>query len=255
MTEDFNPFDPDNFSTGLGWDGKTVTVTQSRFEVDLFTNSDGSPWTDDNGEQGYSNVWAISGISEDSDFERTVKYSIGKTLVPTSDGDSFESKSGKPNQTFNAKAKAAKLVRAFKESEFDLSRLMSEGKPSAKGLNGAMFLYKSTQPIDPKTKEPAVDKGGYAKVDEFPVKFLGWSKASPQSAKVDDAISIRAENLISELLTAAEGNKLTRIQVIQGLNKALAGDPDMNTIVSLAVKADFNSAAPWKVEGTTISLS
>ena len=59
---------------------------------------------------------------------------------------------------------------------------------------------------------------------------------------------------MTELLGVAEGNKLTRIQLIQGVTKALAGDEDQGAIVGLVVSDKFNSAAPWKVSGTTISL-
>jgi len=256
MTDFKNPFDPDNFSLGVGWDGKTVTITSSRFKTDMFTYGDGTPYLDDNGEQGYANVWEIKGISEDSENERTESYSIGKSLIPTSDGDSFEHKAGKPNATFHVKAKAAKFAAALKTSGFDLSKLVDdEGKPSAKGLVGAIFVFKALQPIDPKTNEPAVDKGGYAKIEQYPAKFIGWSKTSPAAQVANDGVQDKAYDVITELLTEAEGNTLTRVQLIQALNKKLAGDDDMNAIVQLAVKEDFNSAAPWKLEGNTISLS
>ena len=256
MSDFKNPFDPDNFSIGVGWDGKTVTVTNSAFTTDMFEFGDGNPVIDERtGEQAYSNVWAVSGISEDSEYERTEKYSIGKSLVPTNNGNSFEHKAGKPNATFNARSKAASFAKHLKESGFDLGKLVAEdGTPNAAGLIGAMLIFKA-YPVLKEDGSVKVNKGGYEQYDFFPVKFVGFSKSAPQPKGEDTAVRNRAYDLITQLLEDAEGHKLTRVQVIQGVNKALKGDPDLNAVVGLAVAEDFNSAAPWKVEGTTISLS
>ena len=255
MSDFKNPFDPDNFSLGVGWDGKTVTVTASQFQVDKFEYGDGTPVVDKTGQQAYANVWAISGVTEDSDSERTEKYSIGKTLVPTSGGDSFEHVNGKPGATFNTRAKAAKLAAALKASGFPLEKLVDgDGRPSASGLLGAMFVFKGERLLNP-DGSVKTDKNGYEKIEYYPVEFLGFNKNAPASKDVDNEVRNRAYDLVTNLLGEAEGKKLTRIQLIQAVTKALAGDADKNTILGLVVSDEFNSAAPWKVEGTTISLS
>lgn len=251
---DFNPFDPENFTIGVGWDGKLVTITASKFEVDYFKFGDGTPWLDDKGEPGYANVWALSGITEDSDRERTEKYSIGKTLIPSSDGESFEHRDNKPNATFNARSHAAKLVGHLKDAGFDLSKLVKDGRPTASGLVGAMFTFKAFPVM--KDGVHVEDKGGFKKYDFYPVKFEGFnaSVSSTNAASVESETKDRAYDIITGLLGEAEGNTLTRVQLIQALNKKLDGDPEMSAIMTLAVKDDFNDKAPWKVEGTTISL-
>lgn len=253
MTEKFNPFDPDNFSLGVGWDGKTVTVTDSKFVVSYF-GLDENPWIDPNtGERGYSNDWAISGVYDDAP-ERTEKYSIGKSLVPSADGNSFESANGKPGASFHPSCKAAKLAKALKEIGFPLDRLVDdEGRPNAAGLVGAKFTMKGNH-VFKANGEPKM-AGKYQAVEFWPVSFEGFgANAAPQKSEVDDAVRNRAYDLVTQLLEEADGNKLTRIQLIQGVSKALTGDPELNAIQRLVVSDAFNSTAPWKLEGTSISL-
>ena len=249
-----NPFDPDNFTTGFGWDGKTVTVTGSRFAVDKFAYGDGSPYIDPNtGEQGFSNVWEITGITEDSEAERSEKYSIGKAPIPTDDGESFARADGKP-AIFNSRALAAKFSAKLKDAGFDLQKLVDgENGVKASNLVGAMIVFKSEPQLD-KDGNPKQDKNGYDKVNYFPAEFLGFAEGAVGAKTGDADLSNRAYDLVTELLAAAEGTKLTRIQLIQGVTKALAGDEDQGAIVGLVVSDKFNSAAPWQGSGTTISL-
>ena len=249
-----NPFDPDNFSTGFGWDGKTVTVTGSRFTVDKFVYGSGDPYIDPNtGEQGFSNVWEITGITEDSEAERSEKYSIGKALIPSDDGESFARLDGKP-ATFNSRALAAKFSAKLKDAGFDLSVLVDgENGVKASNLVGAMIVFKSEPQLD-KDGNPKQDKNGYDKVNYFPAEFLGYAEGAVGKKTNNVDVENRAYDLVVNLLTESEGNKLTRIQLIQGVTKALSGDPDQGTIVGLVVSDKFNSATPWKVNGTTISL-
>lgn len=253
MTEKFNPFDPDNFALGIGWDGKVVTITDSKFVVTQF-GLDENPWIDPNtGERGFSNDWAISGVYEEA-AERTEKYSIGKSLVPTADGNSFENANGKPGAAFHPSCKAAKLAKALKEVGFDLSRLVDEeGLPNASGLIGAQFLMKGKH-IFKADGSPKMS-GKFQAVEFWPVEFVGFAANVQQKSDVDDAVRNRAYDLVTQLLEDAENKTLTRVGLIRAVGDALKGDPDLNTIQRLVVSNDFNSAAPWKVEGTTISLS
>lgn len=251
-----NPFEPENFGTGFGWDGKLVTVTGSRFVVDLFTYGDGSPVPDrkDPDKQASAHVWEIKGITEDSEAERTEKYSIGKGLIPSEDGEGFEHFSGKPGATFNIRSQAAKFTAALKESGFDVSKLADESGIKASNLVGAQITFKGVPQLDSKGNIKQ-DKGGYDKVDYMPADFLGFAEgAAAAPATNDNALSNRAYDLVTDLLAQAEGNTLTRIQLIQAVSKQLQGDADAGKVTALVVSDKFNSAAPWKVDGTTISL-
>lgn len=251
----FNPFEPDNFSSGFGWDGKTVTITGSQFITDYF-GTDENPWIDPKTEErGFSNVWAFTGIHEDSDRERTEKWSIGKTNIPTADGEGFERRDGKP-ASFHPSSQAARLSAALKDAGFDTSKLVVDGVIKASALVGARFVFKGYTKKD-KDGKPKEDKNGFVQYEYFPVEFVGFQEGlnKTETAEASQELENRAYDLVTQLLEAAEGKTFTRVQLIQAVSKALAGDKDLSTIMSLVTGDKFNSAAPWKVEGTTISLA
>jgi hypothetical protein len=247
-----NPFDSENFTSGFGWDGKTVTVTGSRFVKDMFAYGSGDPVLDDNGEQAFANVWEVKGITEDSEAERAEKYSIGRRLEPSDDGESFARRDDKP-ATFNNKSKAAAFSAHLKESGFDVSRLVVDGQIKASALVGAQILFKG-HPQRDKDGNPKQDKNGFDKVDFFPAKFVGFVEGAGATNEADTEFENRIYDLVTTFLTEAEGNTLTRIALIQAVGAALKGDPDLGKATKLVVSDKFNAAAPWKVDGTTISL-
>jgi hypothetical protein len=238
--------------TGLGWDGKTVTVTGSRFVKDTFRYKSGDPVIGDDGEALYNNVWEIKGVTEDSENERTEKYSIGKANVPAEDGESFGREDGKP-AFFHPNSKAAVFSAALKDAGFDTSKLVvPDVGIKASNLVGAMITFKATPQLD-KDGKPKEDKNGFAKVDQLPAEFVGYKEGVSAPGGTDE-ITSEAQDLVVTLLTEAEGNTLTRVQLIKAIGEKLADDPNKGRITSLAVSAKFNEDSPWKVDGTTISL-
>ena len=256
MPEFVNPFDEANFASGGGlWDGKTVTIIDSKTEIDLFSNGDGTPWIDPKtGEQGRAHVWTLIGIAEDEDRERKQSYSLG-SLVPTADGEGFLKADGTPG-VLHKNSAAAKLSKALKDAGFDVSLLFDAktGKPKVSALRGAKLMFKGEQRLDAKGN-PKVNKNGYAVLDFYPTQFLGFKEgvAKPGNGAVTDETRAKAVEMVKTVL-GENGNKLTQADLIRKVSAKMAGQSDLPVIVGLIPRPELTTDTGINREGNTLSI-
>lgn len=254
VEQNVNPFDDDNFVSGGGlWDGKTVTILDSKIEIDRLTFKDGSPVIDKNtGEPAVRHVWTIVGISDEDEKERRQTYSIGG-LIPTPDGLGFTKADGTPG-VLHKNSAAAKFASGLKQGGFDMGLLFPNGKPDVSGLRGARVVFKAVDRLD-KDGKPKVNKNGYTETDFYPVQFVGFKQgvSKPGNGAVSDELKDFATETVTSIIVEAGGN-ITRADLIRQLTSKLAGDERGAKVVQLVLKPEFNVSAPWTVDGTTLSI-
>jgi hypothetical protein len=244
-----NPFLEENFSSG-GIDGQVVTVIGSKFELDPWKNKKGEPvmQRDNPDQQVVKNVWAITWLTE-KDQEWTEKYSIGG-LIPTNDGEGFLKPQDRSPGTLNARSEAAKLSTFITEGGFDPSKLYDPetGLAKASGLVGGQFELKGVDMLDKDKKVKTREYEGktYTEQKKYLARFIGFKEGVGGNGAVaeDDETVETARAIITELLGAAEGGKLTRADMIRQINaKKVDGK-----ILRLALKDSFHADAPWTRE-------
>lgn len=252
MTEFVNPFDSDNFRSGGGlWDDKVVTIVGSSTTIDLFRNSDGTPWLNDSGEQGKSHVWAIVGIAEDEDKERRMTYSIGN-LIPTHDGEGFTKEDG-TYASLHKTTGAGKFAAALKASGFDVNKLFVDGKPKVSALIGAQFRFKGVERLN---RDGSVKmKNNFPVVDFYPTQFIGYKAGSQTSAGngATQELKDKAYNVVSELLNE-NGGSMKQADLVRALSAKLGGGKDTAAIAGIITREDFYTSTGITRKGTTISL-
>jgi hypothetical protein len=228
-TETVNPFD-EPFATGGGlWDGKTVTITNSKAVSEALQN-----YKDDKGNDVIQVALKISGISEDNDKERFESYSVGKKLAPTADGQGFESIDGSPVK-FYSNSNIGKFLDALKASGYDRSKLYVNGRQNVGALVGERFIFKGEAKLD-KDGNEIKDKKGYVKMAFFPSKYLG-SVGKAVGAN-GDALKVRAQTVVVGL-----GVTANKADMVRRASEALKGDPDANRILALIVQDSFQATA------------
>jgi hypothetical protein len=255
MTENVNPYDPDNFSKGGGfWDDEVVQVTFAKFVIKLMTqgkrgSADEKPWIDPKTkEQGTTNILQIKGIGTETEKEREEEYSIG-AFIPTEGGEQCAHPKD-PSKRLNETCAAAKLFRALKTAGFDTATLY----PKISALVGQRFLMKAVPTLN---KDGSVkQKNGYDVTKPYPVEVAGGAADAPvaQAAVAGNGLAEKADETIMALLAEADDNKLSRKDLVKQVSKTLAGDADSNKIVALIVRADYHKGKPWNYTGTEISL-
>jgi len=252
MSDFKNPFDPDNHSAGGGvWDGKTVTITSAKFVLDPIMYGDGSPYLDkETGEPAFVHCLKVTGIAEGEERERKESWSIGY-MVPTGDGEGFESPDGKPGK-MSLRCECSKFFAALKKSGFKMANIAKDDAPYITGLVGAQFEMEGIQKVKD-NGELKFSKNGYPDIKFYPVSFVGYD-ANGRPGAVDDAIKDRAAEIVMTLLAESSNGKLTRVDLIKSLTSHLGNDPDKNTILALAMKPDFHEGQQWFVDGSTLSV-
>lgn len=261
-----NPFDPANHSQGGGlWDGKTVTITSSMAKTEALKYGDGSPVLDAKTKEAViQTALYITGIADGGDDkERHEEYSAGDQLQAAPDGQGFVRKDGAPVR-FHANSNLGKLMAALKASGFDIGTLIDvvPGAPPKQQLGrltGARFTFKA-EPKVGKDGKPVKDKKGYDKHIHLPVKYVGHATGTVARGNggvipaAGDALTTKAEGAVLAALAKAEGSKLTRAQLVQGLVMSLKGDIDSNAVIGLVIKDDFHKDRAWKFDGQVASL-
>jgi len=255
MTDELvNPFDDDNFAKGGGlWDDKNVTIIGSKFDVDRLAYGDGSPVLDaKTGAQAIRNVWVVIGIAEDDERERKETYSIGG-LIPTVDGEGFTKPDGTPG-VLHKNSEAAKFAAGLKSGGFDMNLLFVNGKSKVSALIGAQLHFVGHARLD-KGGTPKKNKAGYEQFRFFPDLFLGFKDGvgAPVSGPTDEDVE-NARGIVTEVLTGATDNTMTRAELVRAVSKKLAGDARGPAIVGLLLKPEFHVGAPWTLDGTTLKL-
>lgn len=265
--QDLNPFDPRNFVSGGGlWEGKVVTILGARAILDPMKYGDGSPVLDQKtNEPIISRVLEIIGIADGDENERRETYSSG-SLGPTSDGFGFLKPDGTPG--FLGKSSAAgRFIEAAVAGGFDVGVLWdgSIGRQKLNALVGARFLMKGEAKKDAKGNEK-VNKKGYTEKAFYPVKFEGFkagvsastggngAAASGGNGAVSEELHAKAVDAVVAVLSGASDGKLSRMDLVRGLGKHLAGDADSAKVIALVAKESFHNGAPWKRDGTSFSL-
>lgn len=250
-----NPFDPANFLSGGGlWDGKTVTITGSKFGLYYLVNGQGEAVKDrDTGEQIVKRVWEVTGIADDDEKERVERYSIG-SLQPSADGEYFTKPDGSYGQ-LHRNCDAAKFAAGLIGGGFDVNLLFDAetGRAKASALIGARVEFKAEDQLD-KDGKPKKNKKGYTMQNFYPVKFIGFKEGvgAPASGPDDETLEFAQETVL-ELLTEA-GGSMSRAELVRAVTKKLAGDERGPTVVKLLVKPEFHAAAPWSLDGTTLTV-
>jgi len=254
MGEFQNPFDPSNFIEGGGlWDDKIVTITGSKFGLYHMKRGDGSAVVDNKtGEPVVKRVWEITGIADDDERERQERYSIG-SLQPTADGESFTKPDGSFG-TFHKNADAAKFASGLFNGGFDVNLLFDAetGKAKASALVGARIRFKAEAQLD-KDGNPKKNKKGYEMQNFYPSEFIGFKDGVAAAAGPSDEDVTLAQDTVVAVLTAL-GGSASRGDVIREVTKKLAGTENGPKVIQLLVKPEFNAAAPWTLDGTTLSI-
>lgn len=255
MTENVNPYEPDEFSKGGGfWDDEVVQITAAKFIIKPITqgkrgSADEKPWIDPKTkEQGITRILQIKGIGTESEKERDEEYSIG-AFIPSEGGEQCVHPKGDPSKRLDERCAAAAFFRALKTAGFNTATLY----PKISALVGSRFLMKAVPTLN---KDGSVkQKNGYDVTKPYPVEVAGQADAPvAQAAAAGNGLAEKADETIMALLAEAEDNKLSRKDLVKQVSKSLAGDADSNKIVGLIVRADFHRGKPWNYTGTEISL-
>lgn len=252
--KDFNPFDEENFASGGGlWDGKEVTILDSKTEVDRLTYKDGSPVLNKStGEPAVRNVWTLIGIAEDEEKERKQTFSIGG-LLPTPDGLGFQKPDGTRGQ-LHKNSQAARLATGLKAGGFDMSLLYKDGKPDVSALKGARLYFEGVDRVD-RDGKVKVNAKGYTEQDFYPTKFLGFKEGAGKAGNgaVSDEMKEFATETVAALIKEA-GGTVSRADLVRAIGTKLNGDARGPKVVQLVLKTEFSAGAPWTLDDTTFSL-
>lgn len=254
---EFNPFE--DFAVGGGlWDGKVVTVTEAKFAIDRLTYKDGKPVMDERtGQPSVRNVLSIQGIAEGEEKERRETYSIGG-CVPTADGEGFLKADGTPGKLYES-CEAARFFKELKAAGYDMASLYDKaaGRSRISALKGAQIAFVAVPKLDKDGKPKRSKDGKYAENHFFPSRYVGRSTAAAASGNGgvggDDAIKTKAIGVVMGIV-AESGGSIDRPTLIRKVGSSMAGDKDVMRVVSLVAREDFHKAAPWKWDGTHITL-
>jgi hypothetical protein len=254
-----NPFDEANFVSGGGlWDGKTVTILTAKAVIDRLTNADGSSVINERtGQPATKNVLAITGIADEDEAERRESYSAGG-LVPTADGDGFIKPDGTPSG-FHKGCEMAHFSKCIKDAGFPIASLWDEEAQHMRvgRLVGARFVFKGQPTLDKDGKQKK-NKKGYDVLKFYPVQFVGMKAGSgaTTSAGESSAADLRekAVEVVLGILTAAEGGKVGRAELVRKVSAAMAGDQRCNKVLALVTRDDFHKDVPWTRDATSFSL-
>jgi len=255
-----NPFDSANFTSGGGlWDGKTVTITAAKAKFSPMQRGDGTPVIDETtNEPIVKRVVEIRGIADGEEAERYEQYSIG-SLVPTQDGEGFTKQDGTIVPVHKS-AEAAQFFDGVKNGGFDVNLLWDGKTQKLSALVGARFVMKGVDKLD-KDGNVKKSKKGYDQQRFVPVKFVGFSNTvKSQSAgngvsgNGASALKDKATEVVLTILSEAEGNTVTRAELVRELGRRLAGDGDSSKIIALTTREDFHKGQVWKRDGASYSL-
>ncbi len=247
-----NPFLEENFSSSGGlWENKVITFSKVSAKSG-FMGSDANPVIDpETGKRKVINFISAIGIADDLEFDREEKYSVGKILVPTEDGEGFIDPKTQKSSKFSAQCQAAEFSRGLNESGFDTSLLWDEKEQRTKlsKLNGAQFKMRPVQKLD-KDKKPKT-RNGFPDYIYYPQEFIGFKAGFEAPKPPTNELKEKAADLLVKALTGNNG-KLTRIEAIKAIQAT--GDPDTNKIIALIGTTDFHKGQPWKVDASGYSL-
>lgn len=251
MSENKNPLRAENFSTGAGWDGKTVTLLSVRAENRALTYKDGSPVINtETGAQSVVPMLRVTGIADPDGGkepkERTEEIQTG--FQATADGEGFVDREGRPAR-FRVGSNIGNFFDALTQAGFDVDTLWDAANERTQysKLNGARFVFRSEQVLD-KDKKPKKDKGGYNVVRNIPAKFVGYRSGNgAATAAPGNASKEQAQSVVLKILQDA-GKPLTRLEVVRALG------PQNASVAALVVSDSFHASAPWKSDGQTLSL-
>ena len=246
-----NPFDL--IQGGGLWDGKTVTILESKTELDAMTYGDGTPVL--RGDEPVINrVWTIKGVAEDEDRERRESYSLGG-LHPTADGTGFTKVDGTPGR-LHASSGAGKFVEALRQGGYDVTKLLDESNTvHVDRLVGEQFVFTAVPRLD-KDGNPKKNKKGYPENDFYPQTYVGRKEGvgAPKGNGVDPELKAFASESVVELLKE-NGGSLSRADLIKKLSAKLKGDTRSVAVVGLVVKESFYEGSGVKKDGTQIALA
>lgn len=251
MSENKNPLRAENFSTGAGWDGKTVTILSVRAENRALTYKDGTPVIDkDTGSQSVIPMLRVTGIADPDGGkepkERTEEIQTG--FQATADGEGFVDREGKAAR-FRAGSNMGNFFAALATAGFDVDQLWDAANERTiySKLNGARFVFRSEQ-VNDKDGKPKKDKGGYNVIRNLPAKFIGYRSGNGAAAATPgNASREQAQSVVLKILQDA-GKPLSRLEVVRALG------PQNASVAALVVSDAFHAAAPWKSDGQTLSL-
>lgn len=254
MGEFKNPFAEENFVSGGGlWDGKVITIIEAKTEIDALKYGDGSPVLND-GQPAVRNVLSIVAIADGDERERRETYSAG-SVIPTADGEGFTKADGSP-AVFHSSTQIARFIKGA--VGFDWGKLWdpATGRQYFRKLVGARFEMKGVEKKDKNGKVKTHDYNGkkYTDYEYYPVRFVGYKAGAPATTKPASDVLAKGRQVVLDLLAASDGGKLTQVEVVRGIGAKMNGDPDRVAIVSLVTKPEFHDGAPWKRDGSTLTL-